>query len=159
MYIAAGLLLFGYSTTTFLLLPMFVGATSVLILYVVPEFPKMQPFPSVPTVVSVLNKNGNILYRVFHTLYSVKTYFSGKDGHLNDTPANRHLLTDLANDPFAFVGTDKYGNSWNIRTNPDGSQTWVRYQNGTINEGGQNSFPRSWNNETGLNHNPIKRGR
>ena len=48
---------------------------------------------------------------------------------------------------------------WNVETNNDGSQNWVRYQNGTINEGGQNATPRVWNNETGLNHNPIQRRR
>lgn len=85
--------------------------------------------------------------------------FSGKDGHLSDTPANRKLLTDLANDHSKFVGTDKYGNSWNVETTSDGLQNWVRYQNGTINEGGQNTTPRPWNNETGLNNNPVKRRR
>ena len=85
--------------------------------------------------------------------------FSGKEGHLSDTPKNRKLLLRLANDSSKFVGVDKYGNSWNIETNNDGSQNWVRYQNGTINEGGQNATPRVWNNETGLNHNPIQRRR
>ena len=87
----------------------------------------------------------------------LKHIFSGKDGHLSDTPANRKKLTDLANDQSKFIGTDKYGNSWNAETNSDGSQNWVRYQNGTINEGGQNATPRPWNNETGLNNNPVKR--
>ena len=87
----------------------------------------------------------------------LKHVFSGKDGHLSDTPANRKTLTDLANDQSKFIGTDKYGNSWNAETNSDGSQNWVRYQNGTINEGGQNATPRPWNNETGLNNNPVKR--
>ena len=32
-----------------------------------------------------------------------------------------------------------------------------RYQNGIINEGGQNKTPRNWDNETGLNNNPVKR--
>ncbi len=32
-----------------------------------------------------------------------------------------------------------------------------RYQNGTINEGGQNQVPRQWDNETGYNNNPFKR--
>ena len=36
-------------------------------------------------------------------------------------------------------------------------QNWIRYQNGTINEGDRNLVPRIWNNSTGLNNNPIKR--
>lgn len=87
----------------------------------------------------------------------LKHIFSGKEGHLNDTPANRRLLTNLANDRSKFIGKDKYGNAWNAETNSDGSQNWVRYQNGVVNEGGQNKTPRPWNNDTGLNNNPIKR--
>ena len=87
----------------------------------------------------------------------LKHIFSGKNGHLSDTPANRKLLSDLANDHSKFIGKDKYGNSWNAETNSDGTQNWVRYQNGTINEGGQNASPRPWNSETGLNNNPVKR--
>ena len=48
-------------------------------------------------------------------------------------------------------------NSWNIETTDSGAQNWVRYQKGIINEGGQNKTPRKWDNETGLNHNPVKR--
>lgn len=89
----------------------------------------------------------------------LKHIFSGKEGHLCDTPENRKLLIDLANDQKKFVGKDKYGNCWNIDSDANGIQTWVRYQNGTINEGGQNQLPRSWNTETGLNNNPVKRRR
>ena len=48
-------------------------------------------------------------------------------------------------------------NSWNIETTDSGAQNWVRYQKGIINEGGQNKTPRNWDNETGLNNNPVKR--
>ncbi len=85
--------------------------------------------------------------------------FSGKDGHFVDTPTNRKILYDLANNKSKYVGQDKYGNSWNIEMDKNGKQNWVRYQNGTINEGGQNTTPRSWNGETGLNNNPVKRRR
>lgn len=83
--------------------------------------------------------------------------FSGKEGHLSDTPENRQLLVDLSNNESKYVGKDKYGNSWNIETTEQGVQNWVRYQNGIINEGGQNASPRTWNDETGLNYNPVKR--
>lgn len=88
-----------------------------------------------------------------------KHIFSGKEGHFTDTPSNRETLLNLANDQSKYVGTDKYGNAWNVEINSDGSQNWVRYQNGTINEGGQNKTPRPWNDETGLNNNPVKRRR
>ena len=87
----------------------------------------------------------------------LKHIFSGKDGHLTDTPQNRQLLSDLANDTSKLAGKDKYGNSWNIETTKEGFQNWVRYQNGTINEGGRNLVPRICNNSTSLNNNPIKR--
>jgi hypothetical protein len=87
----------------------------------------------------------------------LKHIFKDKPGHLKDTPENRKTLVKLANNKSKYVGKDKYGNSWNIETTDSGVQNWVRYQNGTINEGGQNQTPRKWDNETGLNHNPVKR--
>ena len=87
----------------------------------------------------------------------LKHIFTDKQGHLTDTPENRHLLVTLANNRSKYVGKDKYGNSWNIEITDSGAQNWVRYQNGIINEGGQNLTPRMWNNETGLNNNPVKR--
>lgn len=87
----------------------------------------------------------------------LKHIFSGKEGHLIDTPQNRRLLRNLANDKSKFTGKDKYGNSWNTEITSEGAQNWVRYRNGMINEGGQNRIPRKWNGETGLNNNPVKR--
>lgn len=87
----------------------------------------------------------------------LKHIFKDKHGHLKDTPENRKLLVKLANNKNKYAGKDKYGNSWNIETTDSGAQNWVRYQNGIINEGGQNKTPRKWDNETGLNNNPVKR--
>lgn len=67
------------------------------------------------------------------------------------------MLIDLANDKSKFVGSDKYGNSWNAEIMRDGSQNWVRYQGGIINEGGRNTTPRPRHDETGYNNNPVKR--
>ena len=36
----------------------------------------------------------------------LKHIFSGKDGHLTDTPQNRQLLSDLANDTSKLAGKD-----------------------------------------------------
>lgn len=87
----------------------------------------------------------------------LKHIFKDKPGHLKDTPKNRKMLVELANNKRKYVGKDKYGNSWNVETMDSGVQNWVRYRNGTINEGGQNQTPRKWDNETGLNNNPFKR--
>ena len=38
----------------------------------------------------------------------------------------------------------------------DGSQLWVIHRNGTIQEGGKNNPPRTWDKDTGLNNNPLK---
>ena len=82
--------------------------------------------------------------------------FGNRLGHLSDTAGNRQTLVDLANDQSKYIGTDKYGNDWNVQIETDGSQTWVRYQNGVINEGGRNTTPRSWDNATDLNNNPFR---
>ena len=87
----------------------------------------------------------------------VKHIFGDRPGHLPDTPANRKLLTDIANMPKYYKGTDKYGNRWHIQTDDKGRQVWKRSQNGKINEGGRNNTPRPWDNETGLYNNPLKR--
>lgn len=82
-----------------------------------------------------------------------KHFMRDEDGHLPDTPENRKLLTDLANDTAYHMGKDKYGNDWHVRNNEDGTQDWVRSQNQTINEGGRNASQISWNEETGLYRN------
>lgn len=57
-----------------------------------------------------------------------------------------------------FTFMFSYGILWLYDDYEDAcAQNWVRYQNGTINEGGQNQTPRKWDNETGLNNNPVKR--
>ena len=80
----------------------------------------------------------------------LKHIFREDEGHLPDTPENRKMISDLANDMHYYVAKDKYGNDWHIRNNPDGTQDWVRHQNMVINEGGRNTTPISWNPETGL---------
>ena len=72
------------------------------------------------------------------------------EGHIPDTPENRALLEDVANDLENFRGTDKYGNEWYTKIQSNGSQVWVESRNGNIFEGGVNEKPRSWNPKTGL---------
>ena len=87
----------------------------------------------------------------------LKHIFEERDGHQPDTPENRKLLEELANNRDRYKGKDKYGNDWNIRLNDDGTQDWVRSQHQVINEGGRNKEPRPWDDETGLFRNPTKR--
>lgn len=83
--------------------------------------------------------------------------FGNRPGHLPDTPRNRQLLIDVANDEGNFLGTDKYGNVWHARQETDGSQTWTTSRDGTIQNGGRNNPPRDWDNKTGLNNNPFRK--
>ncbi|PMS14281.1 hypothetical protein FNF07_05190 [Trinickia caryophylli] len=76
--------------------------------------------------------------------------FRDSDGHISDTPANRQLLENVANDPSAVLGTDKYGTTWAAKTNPDGTQTWVGIRGGKVSYGGINQTPKSFNPQTGL---------
>ncbi len=80
----------------------------------------------------------------------LKHIFRKDEGHLQDTPENRKLVSDLANDLHYYVGKDKFGNDWHIRNNADGTQDWARHRNMVINEGGRNSLPINWNPDTGL---------
>ena len=45
----------------------------------------------------------------------LKHIFSGKDGHLTDTPQNRQLLSDLANDTSKLAGKDNQENAAHLR--------------------------------------------
>jgi len=76
--------------------------------------------------------------------------FRNKEGHLPDTPANRKLLEEIANDSKKALGKDKYGNEWCASTRPDGTQVWTQSRNGEIINGGVNSTPRSFHPQTGL---------
>ena len=76
--------------------------------------------------------------------------FRNADGHVPDTPANRALLGDVANDVMYFRGTDIYGIEWYVKNMTDGRQVWVQVRNGVIFEGGINDIPKIWNTETGF---------
>lgn len=77
--------------------------------------------------------------------------FRKDEGHVVDTPENRRLLLDVANDVSARLESDQYGNIWAARTLPDGQQAWVRIRADTILNGGINATPRDFNPRTGLN--------
>lgn len=79
-----------------------------------------------------------------------KHIFRNAEGHIPDTPENRALLQSVADDPANSLGSDRFGNSWSAKTNPDGTQTWVQTRNGTIINGGVNQTPRTYNPSTGL---------
>jgi len=77
--------------------------------------------------------------------------FRDEEGHLRDTPENRELLENTANNPNNYLGKDQYGNEWYAYNRADGSQVWVRTQGDIINNGGVNTTPRLWDPNTGLN--------
>jgi filamentous hemagglutinin len=83
--------------------------------------------------------------------------FRDSEGHISDTPANRQLLENVANDPSAILGTDKYGTTWAAKLNPEGTQTWVGIRGGKVSYGGINQTPKSFNPQTGL-ASPTKPG-
>ena len=67
----------------------------------------------------------------------LKHIFRDAPGHLPDTPKNRAMILELANDPGKYVGTDAHGNMWNVEMTSDGAQIWVRYRGGVINNAGK----------------------
>lgn len=87
----------------------------------------------------------------------LKHILRNAEGHLPDTPENRRLLEELANDVDAHAGKDIHGNDWNIRDLEDGSQLWVTSKNGVIQNGGLNKPPKPWDVFTGLSQNIVKR--
>nr|WP_242588500.1 hypothetical protein [Corallococcus macrosporus] len=79
-----------------------------------------------------------------------KHIFRSASGHLPDTPTNRRLLQELAADESARLGTDRFGNMWSARLNPDGTQLWVQVRKGEIINGGLNPVARDYNTQMGL---------
>ena len=84
---------------------------------------------------------------------TLKHIFRDDRGHLPDTPENRKLLLDVANNPKYHGGKDSRGNDWHYKTLDDGSQIWVESRNGTIRNGGHNTAPHHWDDRTGLSKN------
>ena len=86
----------------------------------------------------------------------LKHIFRDAEGHLPDSPENRKLLQELANDKSAHMGKDSRGLDWHVRMNADGSQTWVSSINGVIQNDGVNNPPHAWDASTGLSRNLFK---
>lgn len=87
----------------------------------------------------------------------LKHIFRDAEGHLPDTPENRELVTNMANNPANYMGMDKYGNQWYSSFNAsDGSQLWASVRNGRIQNAGKNLVPHTWDDETGYSQNPKK---
>lgn len=83
----------------------------------------------------------------------IKHIFRNAKGHLEDTPENRKLLLDLANNTEYHAGKDSRGNEWHFKNLDDGSQIWVSIRNGVIQNGGINNPPHSWDDRSGLSTN------
>nr|WP_208726270.1 hypothetical protein [Corallococcus terminator] len=79
-----------------------------------------------------------------------KHIFREAPGHLQDTPTHRRWLRELAEDESAHIGTDRFGNHWSARLNPDGSQLWVQVRGREIINGGLNQVARDYNSQMGL---------
>ena len=67
-----------------------------------------------------------------------------------DTPQNRALVVEVANDPAARLMVDRYGNTWYARTLSDGRQVWVQARGNKITNAGINEHPRRFDPESGL---------
>ena len=84
-----------------------------------------------------------------------KKIFGDREGHLPDTPENRQLLENVANDPATTLGPDKFGNEWSAKTLDDGTQVWTQTRDGNVINGGLNESPQSYNPDTGLSS-PVR---
>lgn len=102
--------------------------------------------------------NGGII-KLTNREAQLKHIFGERTGHIPFTPENVKLLEDTANNWENYRGKDGRGNLWHVKIQNDGSQIWVRSQNGVINEGGVNTTPRPWFKETGLDDNPFNTGK
>jgi hypothetical protein len=99
---------------------------------------------------SGVNAGGSLAMQSGNDMTFRGASFGARDGHIANTPANRALLTDVANDPKTALGVDQFGNTWSGKTLPDGTQVWVQTRNGQVWNAGVNQIPREFNSTTGL---------
>jgi hypothetical protein len=72
--------------------------------------------------------------------------FRNASGHfVTDTPENRAILEDVANERSNYQGVDEFGSSVYTKTVEAGRQIWVEVRNGEIRNGGINETPRIFN--------------
>ena len=64
--------------------------------------------------------------------------FRNAPGHIADTPANRQLLLNTANNARNFVDIDRFGSRVYTQMLANGNQVWVYVRNGVIQDGGVN---------------------
>lgn len=82
--------------------------------------------------------------------------FRESPGHLSDTPLNRQIIMELANNDANKVGMDGRGLIWYAKMEADGSQLWASVRNGVVQNCGKNDPPHEWDDETGLSRNVKK---
>jgi len=105
--------------------------------------------PILPAGVGILRQCGKATKNIIKE-GRAKKIFGNREGHLPDTPENRKILQDVADDSGTTLGSDKHGNIWSARDLDDGTQIWTQTRNGEIINGGLNKTPRVYNSETGL---------
>ncbi|MBF6675137.1 hypothetical protein, partial [Campylobacter sputorum] len=88
------------------------------------------------------NKNSEKNIVNIITNNKAKKIFGTRDGHVIDTPQNRELLMNVANDTKLVLGKDKFGNTWSSKLLDNGEQVWTQTRNGQIINGGINKTPK-----------------
>lgn len=61
-----------------------------------------------------------------------------------DTPEARAFIESATAHPRNYVGTDRDGSGWYVKTHPNGTQAWAEVRHGKIVNGGINYLPRVW---------------
>lgn len=85
--------------------------------------------------------------------------FGDRPGHILDTPENRKLILEVANNIDCELGTDIFNTVWYAKTNGDGTQVWVQCHKGTICNAGVNNEPQPFDSKYGLRNTSAFRGK
>ena len=80
----------------------------------------------------------------------IKHIFRKAEGHVEDTPENRKMILDTANEPHNYIGTDKDKTDWYQKPLPSGKQVWVQVWGSQVNNAGVNDRPRDLVKEKNL---------
>ena len=84
-----------------------------------------------------------------------------RPGHVKETPENKKIIYDMANDPNCYRGPDDYGTHWYSKMLEDGKQIWAEVRGNQIRNCGINepSTIRIYNPKTGLKALKASRGK
>lgn len=105
------------------------------------------------------NNNNSKKERIKILETKVRHIFRKEENHFElDTPQNREIIENVANDEKNYLGPNRFGNKWYGKIIKNGKQIWVEVRDNKIINAGINKTPQEYNPISGLSQQfkPVK---